>query len=69
MRIALIVGINHYEHGDPLYGCVDDAHTVKTALDRHGDGSINFDCKIFTGRIQDPSATPLGLMNEGGVLG
>ena len=21
------------------------------------------------GRIQDPSATPLGLMNEGGVLG
>lgn len=49
MRIALIVGINHYEHGDPLYGCVDDAHTVKTALDRHGDGSINFDCKIFTG--------------------
>ena len=49
MRIALIVGINHYEHGDSLYGCVDDAHTVKTALDRHGDGSINFDCKIFTG--------------------
>jgi len=49
VRIALIVGINHYEHGDPLYGCVDDAHTVKTALDRHGDGSINFDCKIFTG--------------------
>ena len=25
--------------------------------------------KIMTGRIQDPSATPLGLMNEGGVLG
>ncbi len=24
---------------------------------------------ILAGRIQDPSATPLGLMNEGGVLG
>ena len=47
MRIALIVGINHYEHGNPLYGCVDDAHAVKAVLDRHGDGSINFDCKIL----------------------
>ena len=49
MRIALIVGINHYEHGAPLYGCVNDAHAVKAALDRHGDGTINFDCRIFTG--------------------
>lgn len=49
MRIALIVGINHYDHGNPLYGCVDDAHAVKAILDRHGDGSINFDCRIFTG--------------------
>lgn len=49
MRAALIVGINYYEHGDSLYGCVDDAHSVKAALERHGDGSINFDCKIFTG--------------------
>ena len=24
---------------------------------------------FYDGRIQDPSATPLGLMNEGGVLG
>ena len=29
MRIALIVGINHYEHGGSLYGCVDDAHAVQ----------------------------------------
>ncbi|MDY7807120.1 caspase family protein [Burkholderia stagnalis] len=49
MRIALIVGINHYDHGNPLYGCVDDAHAVKAILDRHGDGSINFDCRMFTG--------------------
>ena len=49
MRIALIVGINYYEHGGSLYGCVDDAHSVQAALERHGDGSVNFDCKLLTG--------------------
>lgn len=49
MRIALIVGINYYEHGGSLYGCVDDAHAVQAVLARHGDGSVNFDCKMFTG--------------------
>ena len=49
MRIALIVGINHYEHGGSLYGCVDDAHAVQAVLARHGDGSVDFDCKMFTG--------------------
>lgn len=49
MRIALVVGINHYEHGGSLYGCVDDAHAVQAVLARHGDGSVNFDCKMFTG--------------------
>lgn len=49
MRLALIVGINYYQYSNPLFGCVDDAHAVKAILDRHGDGSINFDCKILTG--------------------
>ncbi|MEM9557263.1 MAG: caspase family protein [Acidobacteriota bacterium] len=49
MRIALIVGINYYEHGRPLFGCVDDAHAVQTVLERHGDGSVNFDCRLLTG--------------------
>ena len=49
MRKALVVGINYYEHGSPLYGCVDDAHAVKAILERHGDGSINFDVQLFTG--------------------
>ncbi|WP_425415866.1 caspase family protein [Pandoraea oxalativorans] len=47
MRMALIVGINYYEHSNALYGCVDDAHAVKAVLERHGDGSINFDCNMF----------------------
>ncbi len=49
MRKALIVGINYYKHGSPLYGCVDDAHSVKAILERHGDGSVNFDVQLFTG--------------------
>jgi len=49
MRIALIVGINHYEYGPSLFGCVDDAHAVKAVLERHGDGGVNFDCKLLTG--------------------
>ena len=49
MRKALIVGINYYAHGNPLFGCVDDAHSVKAILERHGDGSVNFDIQLLTG--------------------
>lgn len=49
MRKALIVGIDYYPGGSPLYGCVNDAHNVKTVLDRHGDGTPNFHCKLLTG--------------------
>ncbi len=49
MRIALIVGINYYQHGNPLFGCVDDAHAVKAVLARHDGGGVNFDCILFTG--------------------
>jgi hypothetical protein len=48
MRIALIVGINHYLHGGELYGCVNDAYAVKSMLERNSDGSVNFDCKLLT---------------------
>ncbi|ATZ92500.1 caspase family protein [Dickeya fangzhongdai] len=49
MRIALIVGINYYEHGNHLYGCVNDAHSVKAILERHDGGSVNFDCQLLAG--------------------
>ncbi len=48
MRKALVVGINYYEHGSPLYGCVDDAHAVKSALERNSDGTINFGVKFLS---------------------
>ena len=49
MKKALAVGINYYEHCGGLYGCVDDAHAVKSVLERHSDGTVNFGVKILTG--------------------
>jgi len=49
MKIALIVGINYYEHGSALFGCVDDARAVKTILEQHDSGAMNFDCHLLTG--------------------
>jgi hypothetical protein len=42
MRKALIVGIDHYDAISPLNGCVNDAHSVKSVLERHADGTVNF---------------------------
>ncbi len=42
MRKALVIGIDHYEHLDGLRGCVNDAHSVKAALERNADGTVNF---------------------------
>jgi hypothetical protein len=42
MRKALIVGIDHYNLIQSLSGAVSDAHSVKAALERHADGTLNF---------------------------
>lgn len=50
MRKALIVGIDHYAHIGNLSGCVNDAHSVKTALERNADGTLNFPApQVLTG--------------------
>ncbi len=49
MRKALVVGINYYEHGPALYGCVNDANGVKNILERNSDGTVNFAVKLITG--------------------
>ena len=46
-RRALLVGIDHYEHGSELHGCVNDAHAVKAALERNSDGTINFGVRLL----------------------
>ena len=49
MRIALIAGINYYHHGSSLFGCVNDAQSVRSVLERNADGSVNFDSKLLCG--------------------
>ena len=46
MRKALVVGIDYYKSVSHLHGCVSDAYAVKTVLDRHSDGTKNFDTII-----------------------
>ncbi|HKY71156.1 MAG TPA: caspase family protein [Nitrospira sp.] len=48
-RKALVIGINHYAHVSPLYGCVADANRVNAVLERNADGSINFSTILLTG--------------------
>jgi hypothetical protein len=48
-RKALIVGIDYYKSISLLTGAVNDAHSVKAMLERHADGSPNFDVRLITG--------------------
>ncbi len=47
MRKALCVGIDSYENISDLHGCVNDANGVKVALERNGDGTLNFSTKLM----------------------
>jgi hypothetical protein len=47
MRKALIVGINDYPTA-PLHGCVNDATSMASVLETHGDGGPNFSVKLLT---------------------
>lgn len=57
MKIALIVGINHYDNVSHLKGCVNDAYNVRSVLERNGDGSVNFDCILKTASSVDEKIT------------
>ena len=48
MRRALAVGINYYQHINPLFGCVNDAERISGPLSRHSDGSVNFGVRTIT---------------------
>jgi hypothetical protein len=48
MRKALVIGVDFYDGIACLHGCVGDAYNVKSVLDRHGDGSVNFGVKLLT---------------------
>lgn len=46
MRRALCVGIDEYQFGQ-LQGCVSDAERMASLLERHHDGTPNFECKLL----------------------
>src|SRR5213083_2390769 len=46
MRRALCVGVDQYGFGC-LNGCVNDAQRMKAVLEKHQDGSPNFECRTL----------------------
>ena len=48
MRKALVIGVDYYAQLSKLFGCVNDANEVKTVLEKHGDGSVNFGVLLLT---------------------
>jgi hypothetical protein len=52
-RRALIVGIDTYEHAPALSACVADAEAMRDLLQRHSDGSINYDCRVLLDRMEN----------------
>ncbi len=47
MRKALVVGFNNYK-GCELRGCINDAHKIASLLERHANGSPNFEVRLIT---------------------
>ncbi len=46
-KAALVVGIDFYEGGDNLRGCVNDANSITKLLSYHENGEQNFEVKEF----------------------
>ena len=66
MRKALVVGINYYDSDNvsDLFGCVDDAHSVKAIIERNSDGTVNFDVQLLTGTGPTDQVTRATLRQE-----
>lgn len=57
MRKALVVGIDYYDHVNQLHGCVNDSHAVKAILERHADGSVNFEVNHLVSTASSQTVT------------
>lgn len=64
MRKALVIGVDYYTHINSLSGCVNDAYAVKQVLERHGDGTKNFDVEIITSTDASSAITKAQLIKE-----
>ena len=61
MRKALCVGIDSYQFISDLHGCVNDANAVKSALERNGDGTLNFQTQIMCATSEESYITRANL--------
>jgi hypothetical protein len=64
MRKALVVGIDHYSRIPRLFGCVNDAHSVKAVLERHADGTPNFGVRLLTGTSPSDAVTRADIKDQ-----
>jgi Caspase domain len=64
MRKALVVGINYYQKISPLFGCVNDAYEVKSVLERHADGTLNFSVNLLTSDSENSLITRKNLKEK-----
>lgn len=63
-RKALVVGINYYKNIAHLQGCVKDAYAIQSVLNRHSDGSKNFDIKLKVANSEQDIVEKKALKNE-----
>ena len=49
---ALLVGIDAYDHFDPLLACRKDVAELEKRLAEHEDGLVNFEVEVLTPRIE-----------------
>lgn len=54
MRKALLIGIDAYKKFSKLGGCVADATSMRDKLQRNADGTLNYDCRLFTSLEKKP---------------
>lgn len=64
MRKALVVGVDYYSDISGLHGCVNDAHNVKSVLDRNSDGTINFDVNLLVASGPSDALSRTGLKSN-----
>ncbi|URQ87252.1 caspase family protein [Pseudoalteromonas sp. SCSIO 43088] len=64
MRKALIVGVDYYQNANSLFGCVNDAYSVKSVLERHSDGSINFGVNLMVANGPDSAISKRDLKDN-----
>lgn len=61
-NVALVVGINEYDHFPELFGCVRDAAEVEVRLRTHFDYTENFECNAALPKGRAPHRLDYGTL-------